>query len=998
MPKPGRRSTTPSDEMARFTDRESHQSLFHRHLNAAEEPPVVMFYGVGGAGKTWLLKKLRTQVPIDIPSAYLDFDVAAGGRRFVLDPATALQSIRQQLNAPAPRFDLALAVLRHKQGSAEETGLWIDVAAELLGTFVPGAGSVLKRLSGHALSRLKGTALEKFLASASGTQLAIELRSKTDQEIGNELLYYLAADLRESLPVHLNRAVNCVIFLDTFEAVGAGFQNEEHKRLQEKWIQDLAAEFDFAFTVIAGQNRLSWDDADPEWASHLDQHLVGGLSEEDARHFLFKCEIGSTDLQNSILATSKESTGGYHCFSLGLCVDIVLNERKAGHEPTPDTLHFNPQEWEKLARRFLKSLASDAERRWIERLALTPRFDEAAARKAFSSEQSAAQDAAWEGLHEYSFVEHISGSQWSSIRAEMRSALKNQPSALERVKQDHQAWKEYWSGRSKAVADEAAGLAWYHSYCLDPSAAMDLWKELTESARKAIPARMREHFSLLQWVEPLGLWEGSPAEAPSLFCLGNELALASWNVSSNQLKAIGCLEAVLRVRTEQEFPQDWAVIQINLGNAWWRVPTGDRSANLEKAIACYEAALRVRTEQEFPEDWAMTQNNLGNAWSDLPTGDRSANLEKAVACYEAALRVYTEQEFPEDWAMTQNNLGNAWQRMPTGDRSANLEKAIAYHEAALRVRTEQGFPQNWAMTQNNLGNAWQRMPTGDRSANLEKAIACYEAALRVRTEQEFPQDWAMTQNNLGKAWQRMPTGDRSANLEKAIACYEAALRVSTEQEFPRDWATTQNNLGNAWSDLPTGDRSANLEKAVACYEAALRVSTEQEFPRDWATTQNNLGNAWQRMPTGDRSANLEKAVACYEAALRVRTEQEFPEDWAMTQNNLGSAWSDLPTGDRSANLEKAIACYEAALRVRTEQEFPEDWAMTQNNLGNAWQRMPTGDRSANPEKAVACYEAALRVFTERGFPRQHREVAENLSSAQVTLADLQTSGDTYPAE
>jgi tetratricopeptide (TPR) repeat protein len=106
----------------------------------------------------------------------------------------------------------------------------------------------------------------------------------------------------------------------------------------------------------------------------------------------------------------------------------------------------------------------------------------------------------------------------------------------------------------------------------------------------------------------------------------------------------------------------------------------------------------------------------------------------------------------------------------------------------------------------------------------------------------------------------------------------------------------------------------------------------------------------------------------------------------------------MPTGDRSANLEKALACYEAALRVRTEQEFPEDWAMTQNNLGNAWQRMPTGDRSANPEKAVACYEAALRVFTERGFPRQHREVAENLSSAQVTLADLQTSGDTYPAE
>ena len=89
-------------------------------------------------------------------------------------------------------------------------------------------------------------------------------------------------------------------------------------------------------------------------------------------------------------------------------------------------------------------------------------------------------------------------------------------------------------------------------------------------------------------------------------------------------------------------------------------PTGDRGANLAKAIACYEAALRVRTEQEFPQDWAATQNNLGNAWFNAPTGDRGANLAKAIACYEVAQRVYTEQEFPRDWAATQNNLGAAW--------------------------------------------------------------------------------------------------------------------------------------------------------------------------------------------------------------------------------------------------------------------------------------------------------------------------------------------------
>jgi tetratricopeptide (TPR) repeat protein len=912
-----------------------------------------MFYGIGGAGKTWLLKKLRTLVPDGTRLGYLDFDVTAGGKRFLLDPASALQSLRQQLMPDAPRFDLALAMLRHKQGMTEEPGLCLDVVAEVVAAHLPGAGPILKRLSKPVLARLKGTAVEHLLANVTGTQLVFELRTKTDQEIGNELLLYLAADLRESLPSHLNRAVACVVFLDTFEAVGAGFQNEEHRRLQEKWIQELAAEFDFALTVIAGQNRLTWDEADPDWADHLEQHLVGGLAEHDAREFLGGCGIEATDMQDSILATSRESSGGFHCFSLGLCADIVFAERRAGREPEAKTLRFRPQDWEMLASRFLKSLPSDAERRWIEQLALTPRFDEAAARYVFSSQHSAAQDAAWESLHNYSFVESLSSfSGWLGVRTQMRRALENQPAAQARVGQDHRLWQSYWASRSQSATDDAAALSWYHHYCLAPAEAMDSWNGLVETARTAVAPRMQDHFSLLRWIEPLELLESPPASSVGAQTLSD------------------------------------------LGAELWKASLGSRSSNLAKAIACFEAALRVSTEQEFPQDWAMIQNNLGNTWSDVPTGGRGANLAKAIACFEAALRVRTEQEFPQDWAMTQNNLGNAWCNLPTGDRGVNLAKAIACYEAALRVRTEQEFPQGWAATQNNLGNAWCNLPTGDRGANLAKASACYEAALRVRTEQEFPQDWAMIQYNLGSAWSDVPTGDRGANLTKAIACYEAALRVRTEQEFPQDWAMTQYNLGNAWCNLPTGDRGANLAKAVACFEAALRVYTEPEFPQNWAMTQNNLGTAWSDVPTGDRGVNLAKAIACYEAALRVRTEQEFPQDWAATQNNLGIAWSDVPTGDRGANLAKAIACYEAALRVRTEQEFPQDWAMTQNNLGTAWSDVPTGDRGANLAKAIACYEAALRVYIEQEFPQEHKLVAHRLQIARADVLDgLKTEHD-----
>src|ERR1700682_5054687 len=320
MSKPGRREYRPSGEVSRFTDREEQRALFQHYLHSATDPPVLMFYGTGGAGKSWLLRKLREETPLEVPTAILDFDVQAGGLRFVLDPAAALYEIRQQFGRPAPRFDLAFAMLRYKQGAADDPGfrgegalgLTLELAAEVAqkaADIVPGLNVVLNRLSRPLLARMKDTPLERFLATATGGQFVLELRPRTSQEIGNELLHYLAADLREALTPHLDRAVRAVLFLDTFEAVGSGLENTEHQRLREQWVRDAAANFDFALTVIVGQNCLNWDEAEPAWADHLEQHLVGGLSEADARQFLGKCAIDDAALQAAILATAHEPDG-----------------------------------------------------------------------------------------------------------------------------------------------------------------------------------------------------------------------------------------------------------------------------------------------------------------------------------------------------------------------------------------------------------------------------------------------------------------------------------------------------------------------------------------------------------------------------------------------------------------------------------------------------------------------------------------------------------------
>lgn len=367
-----------------------------------------------------------------------------------------------------------------------------------------------------------------------------------------------------------------------------------------------------------------------------------------------------------------------------------------------------------------------------------------------------------------------------------------------------------------------------------------------------------------------------------------------------------------------------AAFQNYMGAAYLHLPTGDLAINLQKAIGGFEAALRVFTEGDFPEDWAIAQNNLGSAFMALRTGNRGANLKKAITYCEAALRIFTEHKFPVRWASTQTNLGNAYRDLPTGDRGVNLQKAIAFYDAALRVRTEGDFPMDWANTQENQGIAYAQLPIGNVGANLQNAIASFDAALRVYTEGDFPMEWARIQNNLGGAYANLPTGDRDANLRKAIHHYEAALRVRTEHDFPAQWARTQGALGIVYLRLPTGDREADLRKAIASFDAALRVCTEDNFPLEWARIQNNLGNAYANLPTGDRGTILQEAINHYEAALRVFTESDFPVDWARTQANASYAYANLPVGDRRANVKKAIACCEAAIKGYESAELAEE--------------------------------------------------------------------------
>jgi tetratricopeptide (TPR) repeat protein len=315
-------------------------------------------------------------------------------------------------------------------------------------------------------------------------------------------------------------------------------------------------------------------------------------------------------------------------------------------------------------------------------------------------------------------------------------------------------------------------------------------------------------------------------------------------------------------------------------------PLGDRMLNLELAIAAYKLALQIYTREAFPQDWAVTQNNLGNAYRVRLRGEHTENLEKAIAAFELALQVYTREAFPQDWAMSQNNLGNAYRDRLRGERAENIEKAIAAFELALQVRTREAFPQDWAATQNNLGIAYSDRLRGERAENLEKAITTYELALQVRTREAFPQDWAATQNNLGNAYADRLRGERAENLEKAITAFELALQVYTYEASPQDWAITKSNLAEAlMAAALITDNPDKLDTAITFLQSALEIASPgSHYLID---AQYCLGNALSRRYENNHNpSDLKQALQAYKIALDAIS----PEHYDRKQ-----IWQALPT-------------------------------------------------------------------------------------------------------
>jgi uncharacterized protein YjbI with pentapeptide repeats len=74
-------------------------------------------------------------------------------------------------------------------------------------------------------------------------------------------------------------------------------------------------------------------------------------------------------------------------------------------------------------------------------------------------------------------------------------------------------------------------------------------------------------------------------------------------------------------------------------------------------IDCFYYALEIYTRDKMPEYWAMLQHNLGLAYYHRTRGERWENLLKSIACFNASLEVFGDRDkYLQKWQINQEDL------------------------------------------------------------------------------------------------------------------------------------------------------------------------------------------------------------------------------------------------------------------------------------------------------------------------------------------------------
>lgn len=324
-----------------FIGREEAKKIFFDKLNSLQEKistdsndygqtDVLVYYGIGGIGKTRLLSDLQSSIRQEnvYKSVYFDFDEVQD-KRSVLERLKNIFS--EKYDFQFPLFELAEYNYARKVGETVESptlkgyigkSKFLKKVVIALGA-IPVVGIVPKVLDAADT----GLAYIKDYFNKHSDDIKV-IENMTSTQLMDYLVYLFACDMRENLE---REDKVTVIFLDTYERLvnemsltGEQLNNDLWLRGAEGLIRNLPN----VLWVIGGRETLKWERVNPEWHEEVEQIKLDNLVYDEVEELLVECGIEERELRRAIF----ELTNGTPVY-VRMCVDQYLSLKSRGKKP-----------------------------------------------------------------------------------------------------------------------------------------------------------------------------------------------------------------------------------------------------------------------------------------------------------------------------------------------------------------------------------------------------------------------------------------------------------------------------------------------------------------------------------------------------------------------------------------------------------------------------------------------------------------------------------------
>ncbi|MEO0108063.1 MAG: tetratricopeptide repeat protein, partial [candidate division WOR-3 bacterium] len=586
-----------------------------------------------------------------VVSAVLDFETPS-----YRNAETALFALRQALreshHVRFPSFDIVYGLYWRKtrpQTPLPEKGIPLLEESEAIAEIIEVAAEVplLRIVPVMAGLIARGSRLLKEWWLKRGEQELRSLPGFEPEQIAERLPMFWAADLND----HLSRRPSpAVLFLDSYEALLGDERSDARFLNQDAWVRELVAHLPGILWVICGREKLRWAELDPDWEACLEQHLVGGLAETDARTFLSACGIVEPRLQQAII---KGSAGVPYYLDLAVDTYEAIRTQQQ-REPVPEDFARTPRE---LLARFLRHL-NQAETETLKALAPLRFWDQELFSALVSRFQTGYPLTAFANLCRFSFVSEASDHRNWRMHQLMRSGLRQHLGPALSC-QIHKFAFDYYAAQLTRIepqdidasSEQALLEAWYHGQHTGSVSELAAW--LHQAARPFMRAA-RWRFLTPFYVELLRLIvcktpDSSSGQYEEARVRAELATLQRWQAQfsaaeKNYLRAIELFEQTLG----PEHPELAAVKQELGTQYWWQ-------GKYRAAETTFWAALRIR-EQSLGEMHPETAATLVSLADLLREQGKDTEAEPLMV---RALKIRREVLPPDDPALAASLQGLA---------------------------------------------------------------------------------------------------------------------------------------------------------------------------------------------------------------------------------------------------------------------------------------------------------------------------------------------------